>query len=224
MHRKPERIIISRTDSIGDVMLTLPCVALLKEHFPKCEVIFLGKSYTRAVIEACEHVDEFADWDQVSRLPESEAVSAFKMLNATSIVHVFPRQKIAHLAKKAGIPRRIGTTGRLYHWLTCNERVRFSRKRSDLHEAQLNVKLLKPFGIDKTYSAEDLGARYGFTRIKPLPKQLSELIDERRSNLILHPGSQGSAREWGIGNYSALVQQLPLEKYKIFVTGTKAEG
>lgn len=224
MLRKPERIILSRTDSIGDVMLTLPCAGLLKEHFPGCQIIFLGKSYTRAVIEACEHVDEFVDWDEISRLPEKEAVSAFRMLNASSIVHVFPRQKIAQLAQKAGVLRRIGTTGRLYHWFTCNEHVRFSRKRSDLHEAQLNVKLLKPFGIEKTYSTEELVKRYGFTRIKPLPERLRELLDKTKFNLILHPGSQGSAREWGIDNFSVLIQQLPQEKYKIFVTGTKAEG
>lgn len=224
MLKKPERIILSRTDSIGDVMLTLPCAGLLKERIPECEIIFLGKSYTRAVIEACEHVDEFVDWDEISKLPEKEAISALKMLNATSIVHVFPRKKIAQLAQKAGIPRRIGTTGRLYHWLTCNERVRFSRKRSGLHEAQLNVKLLKPFGIEEEYSTGELAQRYGFNKIKPLPQQFKELIDKNRFNLILHPGSQGSAREWGIDNFSELIKQLPQEKYKIFVTGTKAEG
>lgn len=224
MLRKPERIILSRTDSIGDVMLTLPCAGLLKEKFPGCQVIFLGKSYTRAVIEACEHVDEFVDWDALSRLPENEAVSAFKILNANSIVHVFPRKQIARLAKKAGITRRIGTTGRLFHWLTCNELVRFSRKRSGLHEAQLNVKLLKPFGIVKEYSTAELAAKYGFTRIKPLPRQFRELIDSDKFNLIIHPGSQGSAREWGTENFSRLINQLPQESYRIFVTGTKAEG
>jgi hypothetical protein len=29
-------------------------------------------------------------------------------------------KEIAHLAKKAGIAHRIGTTNRLWHWFTCN--------------------------------------------------------------------------------------------------------
>lgn len=223
MHKNPERIIISRTDSIGDVMLTLPMAGILKQHFPGCRIIFLGKSYTKAVIEACEHVDQFLDWDQLNK-DETGKVKTLKLLNADAIVHVFPRKEIARLAKAAGIPVRIGTTGRLYHWITCNERVRFSRKRSDLHEAQLNIKLLKPFGIDKTYSTEELADYYGFTRIKELPPEFASLIDKSRFNLIIHPGSRGSAREWGIDNFSSLVKILPQDKYKLFISGTAAEG
>src|SRR5688572_1716368 len=105
MQKDPERIIISRTDSIGDVMLTLPCVGLLRQRFPACRIIFLGKSYTRAVIEACEHVDEFVDWDELKLKTGNEKYETLKRLNADAIVHVFPRKEIAKLAKAAGIPR-----------------------------------------------------------------------------------------------------------------------
>jgi heptosyltransferase-3 len=224
MHKKPERIILSRTDSIGDVMLTLPMAGILKEHFPGCTIIFLGKSYTKAVIEACEHVDQFVDWDQLGKKSEIEKLEAVKLLKADAIVHVFPRKEVAQLAKQAGIPRRIGTTGRLYHWTTCNERVRFSRKRSDLHEAQLNIKLLKPLGIDKIYSTDELVSYYGFTRIAPLANEFASFIDKSKFNLIIHPGSRGSAREWGIDNFASLIKLLSGNKYKVFISGTAAEG
>jgi heptosyltransferase III len=42
--------------------------------------------------------------------------------------------------------------------------------------------------------------------------------------LILHPKSRGSAREWGLGNYVRLVGLLPRERFKVFVTGTAADG
>src|SRR5262245_2815004 len=57
----PENIIISRADSIGDVVLTLPVASVLKEQFPKARIIFLGKEYTRQVIEACANIDEFLE-------------------------------------------------------------------------------------------------------------------------------------------------------------------
>jgi ADP-heptose:LPS heptosyltransferase len=38
-----DRIIISRTDSIGDVILTLPLCVWLKKQFPQTELIFLGQ-------------------------------------------------------------------------------------------------------------------------------------------------------------------------------------
>ena len=65
-----KRVIISRTDSIGDVILTLPICHWLKSNFEDITIIFLGKSYTRPVIECCKDVDEFADWDSFQEIPK----------------------------------------------------------------------------------------------------------------------------------------------------------
>jgi ADP-heptose:LPS heptosyltransferase len=51
-------IIISRTDNIGDVMLTLPLAGFFKNFYGKeIKIFFIGKSYTKALIEACENID-----------------------------------------------------------------------------------------------------------------------------------------------------------------------
>jgi ADP-heptose:LPS heptosyltransferase len=42
--------VISRTDSIGDVILTLPMAQVLKLNFPDSTISFLGRSYTREII------------------------------------------------------------------------------------------------------------------------------------------------------------------------------
>jgi heptosyltransferase-3 len=52
-------IIISRTDSIGDVVLTLPMAGIIKQFLPQSNIIFLGRNYTKDVIALSEHVDEF---------------------------------------------------------------------------------------------------------------------------------------------------------------------
>ncbi|HMX82594.1 MAG TPA: glycosyltransferase family 9 protein [Saprospiraceae bacterium] len=209
------RIIISRTDSIGDVVLTLPLAGIIKEYFPEWHIIFLGRNYTREIVSLSEHVDEFVNWD------DHEAV---KQLKADIIVHVFPVKEIAQWAKKQGISTRIGTTGRLYHWLYCNKLIRLSRKNSDLHEAQLNIKLLKPLGIETDYPLEKIPDYYGFTRIKPLAPKWLEMLKGDRKNIILHPKSKGSAREWGLENFSRLIGLLPEIEYRIFISGTKEEG
>ena len=214
---KPIRhIIISRTDSIGDVILTLPLAKILKDHIPGIRVSFLGKAYTRAVIECCEYVDAFIDLDDFMNKPSGGQLP-------DAIIHVFPVKEIAQRAKRLGIPLRIGTTGRLYHWTTCNKLVKLSRKNSDLHEAQLNTKLLAPLGVEKDFSLAELGASLGMTRIRRLPDEFKALIDPERFNLILHPRSQGSAREWGLDNFAALINILPTEKFKVFISGTAKE-
>ena len=217
-------IIISRTDSIGDVVLTLPMVGIIKQQLPNCKIIFLGRNYTKDVITLSEYVAEFVSYDDVLKLSISEQISIFKKLNATHIIHVFPVKEIAHLAKKTGIKNRIGTTNRLWHWFTCNIKISLSRKNSDLHEAQLNTKLLAPFGVTKEFSEAELSALYGFTKIPVLEKIHADLIDKNKTSIIMHPKSKGSAREWGLDNFSNLITQLDKTKYQIFISGAAQEG
>ena len=53
---------------------------------------------------------------------------------------------------------------------------------------------------------------------------IESFIDTDRINLVLHPKTNGSAREWGFDNFGKLIESLPQEKFKIFISGTKAEG
>lgn len=217
-------IIISRTDSIGDVVLTLPMAGIIKQFLPHSKLIFLGRNYTKDVIALSEHVDEFVSYDDVLKLNDFDKVEVFKKLNVSHIIHVFPVKEIAHLAKKAGIKNRIGTTNRLWHWFTCNIKISLSRKNSDLHEAQLNTKLLAPLGITKDFSIEELVSAYGFTEVPTLEKIHLDVIDKTKTTIILHPKSKGSAREWGLDNFSNLITQLDKTKHQIFISGTAQEG
>ena len=220
-----QKIILSRTDSIGDVILTLPMAGILKEMFPQCKIIFLGNNYTREVAALSDHIDEFISWDTVLKQDKTDnKIKYFKEIGADTIIHVFPNKEIAYLSKKARIQNRIGTTGRIYHYFSCNKLVRFSRKRSDLHEAQLNLKLIQPLGWNKELSLNEIATYYGLNKKPTLLKEFSVLIDPQKTNLILHPKSKGSAREWGLGNFEKLIGLLDKTKYKLFVTGTEAEG
>jgi ADP-heptose:LPS heptosyltransferase len=216
--------IISRTDAIGDVVLTLPVAGVLRSLYPTARILFLGRSYTEDVIAACGHIDSFLNWDEWRDLPAGEAAQAMAATGADCIIHVFPDRTIARVAKMARIAERIGTTNRIYHWWYCNELVRLSRRNSIYHEAQLNLRLLTPVGGRSEYSLEEIGENYGLTRLVPLPPGLEELLDPHRFNLILHPTSRGSAREWGLENYGRLTAGLPRDRFKIFVSGTAADG
>ena len=219
----PRRVILSRTDAIGDVVLTLPSAGLLKKQFPECRIIFFGRTYTQPVIAACEHVDDFVNYDEFVTLSISERKKFLANIHAEAIIHVFPRPDIAAAAKAAGIRLRIGTTNRLYHWWTCNRLIPSGRKNSSLHEAQLNTKLLKPFGINNEFRLDELKNFFGLSKIKPLPARLETKLSNDKFNLVLHPKSNVSAREWSMQRYAELIQLLPPEKFNIFITGTEKE-
>ena len=161
--------------------------------------------------------------DDLLKLNDTDATAALKKLNATISLHIFPNKRLAVLAKKAGIPNRIGTTNRLFHWGKVNRMVRLSRKKSELHESQLNCRLLEPIGITEIPALNEIGAYTGFTKIPALAAEAKMLLDPAKKNVILHPKSNASAREWSLENYTALIKLLPTDQYKIFISGTEKE-
>lgn len=218
MENLPESIIISRTDNLGDVMLTLPMTGYIKSIAPKTKVYFLGKSYTRSIIEASRFVDGFIDKEEVLKNPAS-----LKDLQVQAIIFAGPDKEVAKVAKDAKIPLRIGTSHRWYHWLYCNKKVNFSRKQSDLHEAQLNFELFAPLNLLTQPTFEQIKGWYG-TDLISATNDFSEWLSPDKFNLIIHPKSKGSAKEWGLKNYADLIAALPSDNFRVLITGIKEEG
>lgn len=217
-------IVISRTDSIGDVVLTLPLAGIIKDHFPEAKISFLGNQYTQPIIECCSSVDEVWSWTELEKKSRENQLKWLKDQNIDVFIHVFPRKELARLVKAAGIPERIGTSHRLYHTFTCNQKVNFTRKKSDLHEAQLNTKLLLPIGIDKSFTLEELNGSLNFSRIPELPEEFKALLAKGKKNWVFHPKSKGSASELPVSQFIEIAQSLPAEQYQIMFSGTEAEA
>ncbi len=220
--------LLSRTDAIGDVVLTLPLAGRLKQLFPGCRILLLGRTYTAAVAAACPALDGFVNADELLALPPAGQLETLRAVGADCIFHVFPNRQRAWLARQAGIRQRVGTRSRWFHWLTCNALVPLSRRNSPLHEAQLNLQLLR--GVAKSPAELPLPAVAGLLRLHPaetLAPAWQALLARRRPgqlNVILHPRSRGSAREWGLPHFGALARQLHEAGHRVFVSGTAAEG
>ena len=214
------RFLISRTDKIGDVVLTLPLAGWLKKNHPGSEVYFLGRTYTQPVIEMSRNVDGFLNWDLL--LKSADPVSILQSHNFQTVFHVFPSKEIALICKKAGIPSRVGTSHRWYHWLTCTQTVNFSRKNSLLHEAQLNFRLLglREHELPKL---PEIPSLYGVQSQYSFPGELAKKLHPEKLNIILHPMSKGRAREWGLSQYKKLTD-LAEGRFQFFLSGGPDEA
>lgn len=219
-----KHIAISRVDSIGDVLLTLPVTAWLKQQFPSCKITFFCKNYTAPIVKYYTAVDDIVKIDDLFTLPKKEQADAIESLGIDAVVHVFPKKELAKLFKKAKVPVRIGTSHRLFHLNTCNVRVNFTRKKSPLHEAQLNFELLRPFGLKEIPGFEtvsDYTSQFAIEK-HALPEEFESLIGKKY--VVLHPKSQGSAREWPMEKYVQLAEELSAKGYQVVFTGTENEG
>ncbi len=229
------KILISRTDKIGDVVLTLPMAGLLKALNPHIKIFFLGANYTKDIINASEYIDQFINWDELSICPN--AAQALKEYSLDAIIHVFPNKMIAKIAQEAGIKNRIGTNRRWFHWLYCNKLINLTRKKSLLHEAQLNIKLLNGVkhlpGINthslsqiiENISIDSIPQYYGLTQTKALPNSHLALTfrNNNKINFIIHPKSGGHGEEWSLENVQKLLFLLPKTQFNIFLTGSLSE-
>ncbi|TZF86018.1 glycosyltransferase family 9 protein (plasmid) [Pedobacter sp. BS3] len=219
----PKHILISRTDAIGDVVLTLPMCGYIKEKLPDVEISFLGRSYTEAVINACSAIDHFINYDELLRDSYTQRISFLRKSQIDTFIHVYPDKNLGLLAAISGIPNRIGTNNRISHWFSCNNFITLSRKNSDLHEAQLNLMLLQGIGIHELPGIQEIPQYYNLTKIPVLEDRYRELLSPDKFNLILHPKSRGSAREWRLDKYSELISNIDKNRFRIFVSGTYKE-
>ncbi len=211
------RILICRTDNIGDVVLTLPLAGYLKRLIPGVRIDFLCRGYAAPVVRQCRFVD------QAVVAEERDAGTLFAKGNYDTVIFAFPDRRLAKAAKRAGVPNRVGTSHRLYHWLYCNRLAHFSRVRATVHEAQLNFELLRPLGIDHIPALPEIAPMYGLQA--PRLAQADALRAQAQFNLILHPKSNGNGREWPLDRYTELAQRLQSDPgIRIWITGSPAEG
>jgi len=219
---KQKRIVISKTNRIGDVLCALPMVSAIKRKEPHCHVIFLGSQYAQDVILQYADIDEFVAWDTWPQEP-AQRMEKMKALQADIILHVLADKHIARCAKKAGIPYRIGTSHRTYHWLTCNRRLDIGRSKMRLHEAQFDFMHLEPLGFKSLFSLDEIIQLRSF---KPFhcPASVKPLLSHDKFNLILHPKTFIEKREWPLAHFAQLIAALNPDQFTIFITGTEKDG
>ena len=213
-----DRILICRTDNIGDVVLTLPLAGYLKARFPQLRIDLLCRAYVAPAMRHCRFLDRVVAVEEAGDLPAFFAQGGYD-----TVIFAYPDRRLARAAKQARVPNRVGTSHRLYHWMTCNRLAHFSRVKSDLHEAQLNFALLRPLGIDHVPALAEIPALYGLAA--PRSAAADALLTPGRRHIILHPKSNGNGREWPLVRYTALARELAaVPEITLFVTGSAAEG
>ncbi|MDB5762146.1 MAG: glycosyltransferase 9 family protein [Herminiimonas sp.] len=211
-------VLISRTDNIGDVVLTLPLAGYLKRRFPSMKIGFICRGYAAAVVRYCRAIDYMVEIEKLD-----DPASYLADSDVDTIIFSKPDRRLAAAAKKARIPNRVGTSHRLFNWLYCNRLAHFSRVKSSLHEAQLNFELLRPLGIDFIPELDEIPALYQLGA--PPAEPVRAHLPDNQFNLVIHPKSNGNGREWPIGHYAELARMLRGDHdIHLWITGSEREG
>jgi len=214
-----KNILITRTDRLGDVILTLPLINETKEIFKDAKIYFLVKKYAGELIKNYKDIDELIIEENVTSFYEK--FKYFKNVKIDLVVNVKPRFDLALLFYLLRVKYRVGTAYRWYSFLY-NYKVYEHRKDSVRHEADYNLNLLNKF-TDKVNTEKKFYFNYTDEEKDNLNKKLNGLID--RDFIVVHPGSGGSAKDLPLETLIEFVNEFQkmYDDYEIVLTGTNEE-
>jgi lipopolysaccharide heptosyltransferase II len=146
-----ERFLVVRTDRVGDVVLSTPVLEEIKSRFPHSHLAMLVSSYAADVVKNNPHLDDVIidDCDDKHKGMRGMLKLAKEIRNKDFDVSILlrPTFRLALMLFGAGIRYRIGTGFRFYG-VFFNRRVYLHRKMNLRHEAEYNLDLLGPLGIE----------------------------------------------------------------------------
>lgn len=218
------RLLISRTDRIGDLIMAIPLAESIKLRHPDCEVHIMASLYASPVLENNPNIDGIVrvQHDQLvgNGRYRVELQGKVRRTGFHAVVVLYPEPHVCRLLYRAGIPIRIGTSRR-FHSLYFNHYIHHSRKTNRMHEAEYNLDFLKFFAAGPTVT---------------MPRVLLTEIERRNAERILgakgidgdfvvvHPGSGGSADSWPLEHFLKLVEDIRQGGMPVLLSGSITEA
>jgi ADP-heptose:LPS heptosyltransferase len=227
----PQRILIIRPSSLGDVIRTVPALVSLRRAFPKAKIDWLvNDAFAPAIAN-------HPDLSNIIHFPRAALGGAFlrgDLARAIAWARATLREpgydlvidyqgllRSGLLTGATDAPRRVGfADAREMGWLGYNERVTVERGRR-AHHVDRVLALTKAAGAEPV---ADL-------RLYPDPKDREAIANDpalRGRYVLLAPTTRGLGRAWPIDRYAALAKHLvarcrELHIDAVVVTGLASE-
>lgn len=224
--RTPKNILIVRTDRIGDVVLSLPVVSVIKEYYPDCKVNFLIREYTKSITDANPLIDKsIIIKEENGKFRIFENVRMLKKYHFDVVIILYPTFILTLIMFLAGIKKRIGTGYRLYSFLF-TDKIYEHRKDAKKHELEYNFSLLSSIGIDFRPGINNV--KFNLNLSDSSLNKIDMLLEANNIHpedrfVIIHPGSGGSAVDLPVDKFKEIIKKLSDSDIYIILTGNKNE-
>jgi len=218
-----DRILVSRSDRLGDLILALPFAETVKVRYPKCQVEVLASLYASPILENNRRIDSIfrVQNDQLA-IDKPYKKDLFRRLTQRRyrvVVALYPERRICQLFHQAKIPARVGTAGR-FHSVFFNYHLFHSRKLNRKHEYKYNLDFLQFFREGETITTPRV---YLSRKEIDFAARILKKVGVEGRFIVLHPGSGGSAERWPVERFIELYQVLMQKGHNVVVSGSEPE-
>ncbi len=225
MVKPPIKILIIRTDRLGDVILSTPVIKNLKLAFPQAHISFMCRPYTKEALLGNPWLDEVIVYDKYGKHKSFFATIKFsfflrkKQFDWAVILH--PTNRVHLLAFLAGIPLRAGWDRKLGFLL--NKKLFHTKDKGEKHELDYTLDVLRsldvPIQEKNTYFPFDKKAN---KRVEELLKNKGLAEDDKF--IAIHPSASCISKRWPIDHFMELIRLLKEKtNFKIIVISSEAE-
>lgn len=217
-----QKILVVRSDKIGDLILTTPALKSLRKALPACHMDALVSLSTKPILENVSFVDDYFAYNELRYhgvIGFFRLVQKLKQQRYDAALVFFCQWHVALALFLAGIPKRVGIYSKIWSYLFLQRGIRQRRSQVEKHEAEYNLDLLALLGVDRTDEITEV-------LVSPSARQFAvDFFQNKPSSkpwLVIHPGMFGSALNWRTSQYIELGNFLH-DYCHILVTGAPNE-
>ncbi len=205
-----KRIIVSRTDKIGDLVLSIPSFFMLRKMYPEAEIVVLVRKYNYEIVKNLPYVDRVLKIDDYRQRELLEKIKHFK---ADVFIALYNDTFVAKLAKASRAKWRVGPLSKINSFFTYNKGVWQKRSKSVKNEADYNLDLIRkldPKTFEERYEINTeifLGEEH--------KKAVRIFLEENSIEgqiLVVNPFMGGSAKNITDDQYVELLKRVKEEK------------
>jgi len=219
-----KRILIVRTDRIGDVLLSTPVIKALRNVYPSSYIAMMVSPYSREIVEGNPYLDEtiIYDKDNVQKSWLKSVAFAFRLrekkFDLAVILH--PTNRVHLVTFFAGIARRIGYDRKMGFLLT--DRIKHTKQQGLKHEKDYCLDLLKLLNVEAKEAMIFMPINAESERL--VQQMLRESgINSGDKLLAIHPGASCPSKIWPAERFARVADQIASEYGMkiLIVAGTK---
>ncbi len=218
---KIHRILVIRTDRMGDALLNIPAIRALKGSFNSF-IVALVNPDVKELLEGSPEIDQILPFQEEkwnkSIFTKLRLLLQIRKMRFDLAVILNPTKRFHILTYLAGIPRRLGYARKWGFLLT--HKIEDRKFLGQKHEVEYNLDLVRSIGAgteDKRISikVEQEDAQFAEGLLLKYAIKAQDLI------IAIHPHSSNPAKCWPKENFAHLIDELSLRfSAKVVIIGT----